>query len=662
VAGGLATNRALLDTVDVYDPSTDTWTALSRMPSALEGAAAAVLNDKLYVMGGSTASSGLPMAVFDEVYIYDPASDSWSIGPPMTTPRYGAAATVSGQTVLLAGGYTAIAPTSMVETLALRGPTCDDGNACTTTDVCTNGTCGGTAVTCPADQCHNAGTCVPATGCPAATSKPDGTACNDSNACTQTDTCQAGTCVGGNAVTCTAQDTCHAAGTCAPATGLCSNPVKPNNATCDDGQTCTQSETCQAGTCVAPTNPSQPYPVVLNLPVDYLGTFGPQSFVNDINSSGVSVGWSSTTDLQHRAWRANGRGTITDLSDQLGLGFPSSAQAINDSNTIVGFQTTPDGKSHIFRSGAAGREDLADPGDPNDTTQAVNEQIYVLNAGVYVRGAFPTDINNAGDIVGFYTAGGKFRGFRILNGGSVEDVPPLATGGATWLYGVSETGAAVGATSMDTTDFGRTHAVYYDNDVLSDLNVLVPHPEWELQTATSIEGDYIVGMGILNGDGVSRAYRLHWTSQVIDDISGGWYSSTARKVNAAGDTVGVGVRLAEDLVHGADAGSPLVFTDVLGFKNLRDMIQQDLGWSVKDATSINAAGDIVGAGFYTNGWGYSPWHVKLPAGQAAVCKARNTCGGGDGDSICLFSDGVAQERTPERTSRRSTQASLFRGR
>src|SRR5262249_19782342 len=33
-------------------------------------------------------------------------------------------------------------------------------------------------------------------------------------------------------VTCTASDQCHVVGTCNPATGLCSNPVKPNGTVC----------------------------------------------------------------------------------------------------------------------------------------------------------------------------------------------------------------------------------------------------------------------------------------------------------------------------------------------------------------------------------------------------------------------------------------------
>ncbi len=79
--------------------------------------------------------------------------------------------------------------------------------------------------------------------------KPDGTNCNDGNLCTQTDTCQSGTCTGTNPVVCTPLDQCHNAGTCNPATGVCSNPTKPDGTNCNDGQLCTYPDTCQSGVC-----------------------------------------------------------------------------------------------------------------------------------------------------------------------------------------------------------------------------------------------------------------------------------------------------------------------------------------------------------------------------------------------------------------------------
>src|SRR4029078_11877409 len=98
------------------------------------------------------------------------------------------------------------------------------------------GTCtGGNPVVCMAqDQCHNVGTCAPATGMCSNPAKADGSTCSDGSACTQTDTRQAGPCTGGNPVVCMAQDQCHDVGTCAPATGMCSNPAKANGVACND--------------------------------------------------------------------------------------------------------------------------------------------------------------------------------------------------------------------------------------------------------------------------------------------------------------------------------------------------------------------------------------------------------------------------------------------
>ena len=131
------------------------------------------------------------------------------------------------------------------------GTSCSDGNACTQGDVCQAGACtGGAPVVCAAaDACHEAGTCDPATGTCSVVTKPDGARCDDGNACTQLDACQAGACTSGAAMVCTASDACHDAGSCNPATGLCSNPTKPDGASCNDGNACTFDETCHAGSC-----------------------------------------------------------------------------------------------------------------------------------------------------------------------------------------------------------------------------------------------------------------------------------------------------------------------------------------------------------------------------------------------------------------------------
>jgi streptogramin lyase len=133
-----------------------------------------------------------------------------------------------------------------------NGTPCSDGNACTQTDTCQAGACvGGAGVTCPTpDQCHDPGTCDPATGTCSNPAKPNGTPCSDENGCTEADTCQAGTCQSGDAVECTASDDCHEPGVCDPATGTCSNPERPDGTPCSDDSACTQTDACQAGACV----------------------------------------------------------------------------------------------------------------------------------------------------------------------------------------------------------------------------------------------------------------------------------------------------------------------------------------------------------------------------------------------------------------------------
>jgi hypothetical protein len=136
-----------------------------------------------------------------------------------------------------------------------NGTGCDDGNGCTQMDTCQSGMCvGSNPVVCSAsDQCHLAGSCVPATGACTNPAKMDGAACSDGNACTQNDTCQAGSCVSGTPVTCTPSDQCHVAGTCDTQTGMCSNPTVTDGTPCSDGDACTQNDTCQGGSCMSGT-------------------------------------------------------------------------------------------------------------------------------------------------------------------------------------------------------------------------------------------------------------------------------------------------------------------------------------------------------------------------------------------------------------------------
>ena len=133
---------------------------------------------------------------------------------------------------------------------------CIDGDACTQTDMCQGGNCvGANPVACTAsNSCHDAGQCNTATGiCSLETDKSPGATCDDGDLCTTTDECTDAVCIGTQPKVCDPPDQCHNPGSCDPATGECDDPMKEDGADCDlDDNPCTDDR-CKTGVCVAST-------------------------------------------------------------------------------------------------------------------------------------------------------------------------------------------------------------------------------------------------------------------------------------------------------------------------------------------------------------------------------------------------------------------------
>jgi N-acetylneuraminic acid mutarotase len=92
--------------VEAYDPATDSWQVLADLPSALWGPAAAAADGKIYVIGGG---SGDPFGERDlsaGIQVYDPATDGWDLASDMTTARAFAGVAVMDGLVYVAGGST----------------------------------------------------------------------------------------------------------------------------------------------------------------------------------------------------------------------------------------------------------------------------------------------------------------------------------------------------------------------------------------------------------------------------------------------------------------------------------------------------------------------------------------------------------------------------
>jgi Zn-dependent metalloprotease len=111
----------------------------------------------------------------------------------------------------------------------------------------------GAPVLCAAlNGCHAAGVCDPSTGACTNPAVVDGKVCEDGNDATANDACATGACGGTDlcaGVVCAAADQCHGAGTCDPATGLCSNPRLADGTVCDDGNPNTTGDVCSGGIC-----------------------------------------------------------------------------------------------------------------------------------------------------------------------------------------------------------------------------------------------------------------------------------------------------------------------------------------------------------------------------------------------------------------------------
>lgn len=73
-AGGIAQNLSTLQSVEIYDPATNTWSPGPDMPKTLHHHAMVTLNGKIYVIGGYAS------VAFDaqsSVYMFDPDSGKW---------------------------------------------------------------------------------------------------------------------------------------------------------------------------------------------------------------------------------------------------------------------------------------------------------------------------------------------------------------------------------------------------------------------------------------------------------------------------------------------------------------------------------------------------------------------------------------------------------
>jgi N-acetylneuraminic acid mutarotase len=93
------------DQVQVYDPASNTWSSCASLPIPVSGAAAgattgAAAPKRLYVMGGRNLASNKSLPG----QVYDPETDTWTLGAPIPTARQGLAVAVQDDILYAVGG------------------------------------------------------------------------------------------------------------------------------------------------------------------------------------------------------------------------------------------------------------------------------------------------------------------------------------------------------------------------------------------------------------------------------------------------------------------------------------------------------------------------------------------------------------------------------
>ena len=103
VIGGFGNNAQPVDTVETFDPALNLWEVRPSLPVPVHHAAAAVVGDRLFVIGGYTGGR-VRWTALDTVYELVPARQAWEPRAAMPTPRGALAVAVLDDRVHALGG------------------------------------------------------------------------------------------------------------------------------------------------------------------------------------------------------------------------------------------------------------------------------------------------------------------------------------------------------------------------------------------------------------------------------------------------------------------------------------------------------------------------------------------------------------------------------
>jgi probable HAF family extracellular repeat protein len=284
---------------------------------------------------------------------------------------------------------------------------------------------------------------------------------------------------------------------------------------------------------------------------------------NTINNSGQVIGNEPQT----------GNVVILDSAGLHDLGALGDVDGVNNYGEIAGHFSS-DVKAFVY--GAAGFQDL--------------NTLIPANSGWQLQQA--KGINDSRQITGYSTHNGEQRAYLYSNG-SVTEIGTLG-GNGSGGNAINNLGQIVGSAATVSED---SHAFLYDPiGGMIDLGAL-----GNGQSEAMSLNDHGHVVGYFSFDGNSHAFLYDGSMQDLGTINGD-ATSLALDINNSGQIVGL-----------SDSRAMLYENNVM--HDLNELIPNDSGWILRDARSINDAGQIVGRGELN---GDQTWFLLTPTSATSI--------------------------------------------
>ena len=303
------------------------------------------------------------------------------------------------------------------------------------------------------------------------------------------------------------------------------------------------------------------------------------------------------------AARGQAQFAVTDLGS-LGGTF-CEAWGINDSGEVVGVAADSGGNQHAFlySNGTMQQLPFLYPGPScaygiNDSGQVVGEAntpnphtkgtvAFVYSGGTIqslgLGGQYSCGygINNNGQIAGY----GNDQAF-LYSGGTIQNLGRLSGDSASQAFGINDSGQVVGsATDIS----GNTQAFLYSDGTMQNLGTLVGD-KYSFACGINDSGQ-VVGYSEIDASGLTE-HAFLYANGTMQNLGVGVQNSSACGINGSGQVVGY----YDSGIFGEVA---FLWQSGTGMQDLNSLIPSNSGWTLVEATGINASGQICG-------WGVNP--------------------------------------------------------